>query len=134
MVWKRIFIWGIPIEETQAHAKGENRLYPWTVEPPRGGTGAPVVFTQSGSTARLISKRRPRTPLVAFTPHEHVWRQLCLCWGTQPRLMDLVEDTGRMVAEVEARLMVEGGVEVGDTLVLLSSAPVTARAETNMLK
>ncbi len=93
-----------------------------------------VAFTQSGATARLISKRRPRTPIIAFTPHEHVWRQLCLCWGTQPRLMDLVEDTDRMVAEVEERLMVEGGVEVGDTLVLLSGAPVTARAETNMLK
>ncbi len=93
-----------------------------------------VAFTQSGSTARLISKRRPRTPIVAFTPHERIRRQLCLCWGTQPRLMALVEDTDRMVAEVEARLLVEGQLSVGDTLVILAGAPITARAETNLLK
>lgn len=93
-----------------------------------------VAFTQSGSTARLISKRRPATPIVAFTPHQAIWRQLCLCWGTEPRLIDAAHDTDEMVAEVEARLLLEGSVGVGDSLVILSGAPVTARAETNLLK
>lgn len=93
-----------------------------------------VAFTQSGSTARLISKRRPTTPIVAFTPHQAIWRQLCLCWGTEPRLIDTAYSTDEMVAEVEARLLVEGSVRVGDNLVILSGAPVTARAETNLLK
>ena len=93
-----------------------------------------VAFTQSGSTARLISKRRPATPIVAFTPHQTIWRQLCLCWGTEPRLIDAAHDTDEMVAEVEARLLIEGSVGVGDSLVILSGAPVTARAETNLLK
>jgi len=98
------------------------------------GAKAIVAFTQSGATARLISKRRPRTPIVAFTPHEAIWRQLSLCWGTEPRLIDAAHDTDEMVAEVEARLLMEGGVNVGDSLVILSGAPVTARAETNLLK
>lgn len=97
-------------------------------------TKAIVAFTQSGSTARLISKRRPRTPIIAFTPSERIWRQLCLCWGTEPRLIDQIEQTDRMVSEVEARLLVEGNVRVGDTLVILAGAPITAKAETNLLK
>lgn len=93
-----------------------------------------VAFTQSGSTARLISKRRPGNDIVAFTPNQHVWRQLCLCWGVEPRLMDLVEDTDRMVDEVEARLLVEGKLLLGDIMAILAGAPITAHAETNLLK
>jgi pyruvate kinase len=93
-----------------------------------------VAFTQSGSTARLISKRRPPTAIVAFTPNQQIWRQLCLCWGVEPRLMDLVEDTDRMVDEVEARLLVEGKLSVGDIMAILAGAPITAQAETNLLK
>lgn len=93
-----------------------------------------VAFTQSGSTARLISKRRPRTPIIAFTPSAGICRQLCLCWGVEPRRITLIDDTDRMVAEVEARLLVEGNARVGDTLVILAGAPITARAETNLLK
>ncbi len=98
------------------------------------GAQAIVAFTQSGATARLISKRRPKTPIIAFTPHESIWRQLCLSWGTEPRLIDAAHDTDEMIAEVEARLLLEGSVVVGDSLVILSGAPVTARAETNLLK
>lgn len=97
-------------------------------------TKAIVAFTQSGSTARLISKRRPRPPIIAFTPNKRIWRQLSLCWGTEPRLINQIEQTDRLVSEVEARLLVEGSVQVGDTLVILAGAPITAKAETNLLK
>jgi len=93
-----------------------------------------VAFTQSGATARLISKRRPDTPIVAFTPDPVIYRQLSLCWGTEPRLTDHAEGTDAMISEVEARLLAEGRVDVGENLVILSGAPVTARAETNLLK
>jgi pyruvate kinase len=98
------------------------------------GARAIVAFTQSGATARLISKRRPATPIVAFTPDEKISRQLSLCWGTEPRLMEGAEDTDDMIREVESRLLEEGRVSVGENLVILSGAPVTARAETNLLK
>ena len=93
-----------------------------------------VAFTQSGSTARLISKRRPLAPILAFTPDEAIFRRLCLCWGTQPRMMALATDTDGMVAEVEARLLMEGEAKVGDALVILSGTPIAARPPTNLLK
>jgi pyruvate kinase len=49
-------------------------------------------------------------------------------------LIAQIEETDRMVAEVEARLLLEGSVRVGDTLVILAGAPITAKAETNLLK
>ncbi len=48
--------------------------------------------------------------------------------------MDLVEDTDRMVDEVEARLLVEGKLLLGDIMAILAGAPITAHAETNLLK
>ncbi len=98
------------------------------------GARAIVAFTQSGATARLISKRRPNTPIVAFTPDARVSRQLSLCWGTETRMIEQAEDTDDMIREVELRLLEEGRVSVGENLVILSGAPVTARAETNLLK
>ena len=98
------------------------------------GARAIVAFTQSGATARLISKRRPNTPIVAFTPDEKICRQLSLCWGTETRLIERAEGTDEMIREVEARLLQEGRVSVGENLVILSGAPVTVKAETNLLK
>ena len=98
------------------------------------GARAIVAFTQSGATARLISKRRPATPIIAFTPDVKISRQLSLCWGTEPRLIEGTEGTDEMIQVVESRLLEEGRVNVGENLVILSGAPVTARAETNLLK
>ena len=98
------------------------------------GARAIVAFTQSGATARLISKRRPATPIVAFTPDARISRQLSLCWGTESRLIEHAEGTDEMIRVVESRLLEEGRVSVGENLVILSGAPVTARAETNLLK
>jgi pyruvate kinase len=93
-----------------------------------------AAFTQSGFTAGLISKYRPRVPIMAFTPHERVLRRLCLFWGTEPRLVDLVGETDRMVDKVEALLLADGTVRAGDSVVILSGAPIAARGSTNMLK
>ena len=98
------------------------------------GASAIVAFTQSGSTARLISKRRPSVQIYAFTPYARVRRQLCLCWGTQPAVMTIVDQTDRMVDEVESRLLLGGSVEVGDTIAILSGSPITAQGSTNLLK
>ena len=68
------------------------------------------------------------------SPDARISRQLSLCWGTESRMIEQAEDTDEMVAEVEARLLAEGQVRVGDNLVILLGAPVTARAETNLLK
>ena len=63
------------------------------------GASAIVAFTRSGATARLISNRRPTTPIVAFTPDPRISRQLSLCWGTEPRLIEHAEDTDEMIRD-----------------------------------
>ena len=52
----------------------------------------------------------------------------------RPMVMGLVEETGRMVAEVEARLPTEGCAEADDVLVILPGAPITARGSTHLPK
>ena len=93
-----------------------------------------VAFTQSGFTARVISKFRPQTPILAFTPHEQVFRQLALFWSVQPHLCEFVEDTHLMIAAVDARLLEECLVDVGDALVFLAGAPAMATGTTNLMK
>ncbi|HAA76394.1 TPA: hypothetical protein DCE37_14870 [Candidatus Latescibacteria bacterium] len=93
-----------------------------------------VAFIQSGATAFLISKRRPQTPIVAFTLEPKIARQLSLCRGTEPHLIERAEGTDEMIREIESRLLAVGRVHVGENLLILSGAPITAWAETNLLK
>jgi pyruvate kinase len=43
-----------------------------------------IAFTESGSTARRVSRYRPGTPILALTPHEKVLRMLTVSWGVSP--------------------------------------------------
>ena len=93
-----------------------------------------IAFTQSGFTARLISKHRPIHPIFAFTTRTHVLRQLCLNWGVYPRYAEFVADTDEMVARVDATLREEGLVQQGDNLVILAGMPPTQQGTTNILR
>src|SRR6266699_3625974 len=63
-----------------------------------------VVFTRSGASAHLISTDRPRTPILAYTPSEHVYRQLALWWGVWPHRIDMGETTEELIKHVDQRL------------------------------
>jgi pyruvate kinase len=93
-----------------------------------------IAFTQSGFTARLISKYRPSTPIIAFTPNERVFRCLCLYWGVQPRHALFIEDTDQMIEAVDARLRREGLIREGDRLVILAGTPSTHSGTTNLMR
>jgi pyruvate kinase len=93
-----------------------------------------VVFTQSGSTALLISKSRPPVPIIAFTPHREVVRGMALYWGVIPKIMRPIENTDEMIEEVD-RVMLAGHLaRKGDTLVILSGAPIYKKGTTNLMK
>ena len=98
------------------------------------GAKAIVAFTQSGSTARLISQERPEAPIIALTPSAEVQRRLVLCWGVSARLIRKVETTDEMLEEVEATLLGDGSVRVNDVLVIISGAPMWVTGTTNLLK
>jgi len=93
-----------------------------------------VAFTQSGTTALLISKHRPSTPVIAFTPHESVRRRMELFWGVIPKVMRTIVSTDRLIEEVEKSLLGEKLVKHGDTIILLMGAPIYKKGTTNLMK
>jgi pyruvate kinase len=81
------------------------------------GAAAIMTLTQTGATARNVSKFRPRTPILAITPHVNVARQLQMVWGVKPLLVLGLPSTGQTfqaainVAQ-ENELLTEGDLVV----------------------
>ncbi len=93
-----------------------------------------VVFTKSGWTARLVSKRRPATPIIAFTPDEKVLRRLALLWGVVPRFLPFTESTDALLAMLDEELLRAELVQPGDLVVIVAGIPVPAKGQANFLK
>lgn len=85
-----------------------------------------IVFTHSGYTARLISKLRPRVPIIAFTPNEAVLKRIPLYWGVSGKLIshrDVEILDARFMLEIERSLIKERLVKKGDNIVFVASSP-----------
>src|SRR5205807_10570441 len=93
-----------------------------------------VVITRSGFTARLISKYRPRVPILAYTPSEHVYHQLALCWGVWPYRMSMQGTTEELIALAEQRLQNGKLVQHGEYVVIMGGIPIASQARTNFVK
>ncbi len=98
------------------------------------GAAAIVAFTQSGSTAKRVSKYRPRVPVLALTPDEKVRRRLLLYWGVYP--VKIVEPyTIGELFKLGADLAVKTGLaKKGELIVITGGIPVGVAGGTNMLK
>ncbi|MCP9473470.1 MAG: pyruvate kinase [Nitrospira sp.] len=93
-----------------------------------------VVFSERGTTARLISKQRPASPIIAFTPYESVRQRMALYWGVRPSVIPQIEHTDDRVEEAERRLKSEGLVTGGEKIVILSGTQVGQSGGTNLMK
>lgn len=93
-----------------------------------------VAFTRSGFTALLVSKCRPAVPVVAFTPHEAVMRQMSLFWGVRPLQMRPLSNTDEMVYEVEKSLIERRAARKGERIVIIASSPLHTQGKTNFMK
>lgn len=93
-----------------------------------------AVFTERGSTARLVSKYRPAPPIVAFSPHQEVRRRLALLWGVLPRRIGRTRDIDHLSAQAERRLLEEKLVRKGDLVGLVAGTPFMVAGSTNLLK
>ena len=93
-----------------------------------------VAFTQTGSTALLISSYRPETEILGLTPHPHVLGRLALYWGVQPILMKEIAHVDQLIRELEDLLLERGLVEQGDNLIVLTGAPIVERGHTSLMK
>ncbi|MBO0900220.1 pyruvate kinase [Cellulomonas sp. zg-ZUI222] len=90
-----------------------------------------VTFTQSGDSARRMSRLRSPIPLLAFTPVEDVRNRLSLSWGVQTYQVPSVESTDSMVSQVDHTLRANGLAEVGDYVVVVAGTPVGVVGSTN---
>lgn len=94
-----------------------------------------VVFTQTGFAARLMSKFRPRAPIIALTPSSWVARRMNILWGVQPLVLkDAGEFHEQIVDRVDDYLLSRDIVSPGDRLVILMGSPLYQRAKTNLLR
>lgn len=93
-----------------------------------------VAFSESGATARLISKHRPSAQIVAFTSNPRTHRQMALLWGVRPVLFDHFESTDEMIAAAEKRVLELGLCRREETIVMVAGIPPGHGASTNVLK
>lgn len=93
-----------------------------------------VVFTRSENSARLISKDRPRTPILAYTPSERVYRQLALWWGIWPDCIEMHGTTDTLMGVVGQRLINANLIQPGEHVVIMGGLPIASQARTNFVK
>lgn len=93
-----------------------------------------VCFTQSGSTARLISKYRPEVPIYAFTPTRVSLQQMGLLWGTEPLMAPEGKNTDRLFKRACDILKRQKKVQKGDTVIMISGTPLGESGSINMMK
>jgi pyruvate kinase len=98
------------------------------------GAVAIVAFTQSGSTARRVSKYRPQVPILAITPSDLVSGRLLLHWGVYP-FQTSPASTVEKLFDMGARLAREAGLaRLGDLIVITGGVPIGMAGTTNLLK
>jgi pyruvate kinase len=93
-----------------------------------------VAFTQSGDSARRLSRYRGHIPTLAFTPVPVVRSQLALSWGVETFLAEPVEHTDEMVRQVDEHLLRIKRVQEGDLVVVVAGSPPGIPGSTNALR
>jgi pyruvate kinase len=98
------------------------------------GAEAIVVFTTTGSSARLVSRYRPPVRIFGITPHEDTARQLSINFGVTPVLAPQVTNTDEMLEQMD-RVLTDGGhLARGQLVVFLAGQPVGRPGTTNLMK
>jgi pyruvate kinase len=93
-----------------------------------------VAFTQSGDTARRLSRYRSPIPLLAFTPEPATRSQLNLTWGVETFLGPQMNSTDAMIDRVDELLLRYGRCEKGDTVVITAGSPPGVPGATNLVR
>jgi len=93
-----------------------------------------AVFTQTGSTARLVSKHRPLRPIIAFSPLQETRRRIAMYWGVIPRTISGVHGLEDLVKVTEKRLLEERLVSRGDVVGIVAGTPFSVGGTTNFMK
>jgi pyruvate kinase len=98
------------------------------------GAKALITFTQTGDSARRISRLRSPLPMMGFTPDETVFRQLALSWGIEPVITPVVTHTDQMAIQVDEILLNGQRIEKGELVVIVAGSPPGIPGSTNALR
>jgi pyruvate kinase len=93
-----------------------------------------IAFTETGLSARLMSRWRSATSLLAFTPNPRVRSQLALSWGVETFLVPSVKHTDDMVVQVDRALLEIGRATVGERVVIVAGVPPGVPGTTNGMR
>ena len=82
-----------------------------------------VAFTQSGDSARRMSRLRSPIPMLAMTPDIGTYNRMALSWGVEPMLTAVVNHTDEMVMQVDTLLIESKRVNIGDLVLIVAGSP-----------
>ncbi|MDO8528195.1 MAG: pyruvate kinase [Deltaproteobacteria bacterium] len=92
-----------------------------------------MVFSMTGSTVRMISKLKPRKPIIGIAPNERVYQQIAMYWGVRPLISPMGKSTDEMMHFGEKTVLKQGLLVRGDKVVVVSGSQ-HLRGATNMMK
>jgi pyruvate kinase len=92
------------------------------------------IFTESGDSARRMSRLRPKIPMLAFTPDPAIRRRMALTWGIRSTLVEHVAHTDRMFIQVDDYLLSNDLAKIGDKVVVISGSPPGIIGSTNDIR
>ncbi len=93
-----------------------------------------ITFTQTGDSARRLSRLRPVLPILGFTPQADTFNQLALSWGIDPVVTPTVTHTDQMAIQVDEILLSKRRVEKGAFVVIVAGSPPGIPGSTNALR
>jgi pyruvate kinase len=98
------------------------------------GATAILTPTTSGGTARRVASYRPGSPIIAVSPKPATVRQLMLCWGVYPILVEEFTTTDEMIARAKAAALDRGLARADEMVIITSGSPVGESGTTNLIK
>ena len=98
------------------------------------GASAIITVTQSGHTARMSSRFRPKIPIIGCTPCKSTYYHLSMSWGVVPVLVDFKDNTDDLFAHAVERSKEEGLISNGDLVIITAGVPIGISGTTNLLK
>jgi len=93
-----------------------------------------VAFTQSGDSARRMSRLRSPIPILAMTPEIGTYNRLALSWGVESMLTPIVGATDEMVKLVDTVLIDSGRAQLGDQVMIVAGSPPGIPGSTNAMR
>jgi len=93
-----------------------------------------VTFTQSGDSARRMSRLRSPIPILAMTPDRGTYNRLALSWGIEPMITPMVSHTDEMVKQADHLLLDSGRAVAGDNVMIVAGSPPGIPGSTNAMR